>query len=423
MEQKGALKTLAELAADQSGLVTAAQATEAGVPRPSLSRLTKAGRLEMVGRGVYLVEGAQQPEHLPIWVAWLRLNPSTMAWRRSGLGKDDGVVSHRSATVLHDLGDIPADNVELSVPHRRTTRELGVRLLVRPDLTSSDVTRVAGMPVTTAERTVVDLLRDRADGGHVGAVIADATQRGLVDVDSLAERVGDFASAYGMAGASGRELLSALADRADRQLEADQVRDVADLAALLAYTAGAEDAQRRFATDVILKTAVGETMAAQVKGSAAGHLAEQLSARGAVAESLLMALRDSSADRRIKNTTESAALRDAIRNQLSVAPAVAQAMEASSVLNRILAVDPSVTKSLLEASRAISEQMSGPAARAAALAALLRATASPTEVAETVSALVELTKGGESSDASSAVDSAEDGPDGHPAGQHGAIAA
>ncbi len=198
MKRDEAFRALAEIAADQAGLVTAAQAAARSVDRVTQLRLCQAQLLQNVGRGVYRVTGASPPSHLESRVAWLRLDPSRPAWRRTGLGVDDGVVSHRSACLVHELGDIPAPETELTVPRRRTTRELGIRLHIER-LDPEDVTIVDGLPVTTVTRTVMDLMRNGADAGHVGGVIANAERRNLVDLDSLAERISRFAPKYALA--------------------------------------------------------------------------------------------------------------------------------------------------------------------------------------------------------------------------------
>jgi putative AbiEi antitoxin of type IV toxin-antitoxin system len=269
VERAEALRAVDELASEQAGLVTAAQASGAGVDRLTQRRLVEAGLLERLSRGVYRVAGAQLPDHPWIRIAWLRLDPDTPAWQRTGLGPDDGVVSHRSATVLHALGDIPAPEVELSVPRRRTTREPGVRLLTRADLTEQDVVFVSGLPVTTPERTILDLLRDHADGGHVGRVIADADRRGLVDVEALGLKADGLGTGYGMPNASGRELLSALVSAVDQQLGADKVA----AAALSAFAAGAEsvieqleEVRRLGVAPEILRLAVASAEALRATG-------------------------------------------------------------------------------------------------------------------------------------------------------------
>lgn len=240
MKRTEAQAILGGLAADQYGLVTSAQAKAHGVDGVTLLRLRDAGLLEQVGRGVYQLAGTPAPSHLEITVAWLRLDPARPAWQRDGRGTKDGVVSHRSACLVHHLGDIPAPNVELTVPGRLTTREPWV-ILHRNDgpLPSEEITVVDGLPVTTVQRTIVDLLHEGADGGHVGGVIADAEHRGLLDMALLAEQAEPFTARYGMPHAPGDELLAALAAAAGRQLDRQTVlkalADAASVGASAAY--------------------------------------------------------------------------------------------------------------------------------------------------------------------------------------------
>lgn len=241
MKRTEALATLGEMAASQSGLITSAQAKALGVDGVTLMRLRDADLLRQVGHGVYLVGGAAEPTHLDIRVAWLRLDPARPAWERDGLGEKDGVVSHASACLVHEIGDIPAPQVELTVPRRVATRESWVKLhRHNGPLPAKDVTRVGGLPVTTAVRTVLDLLRAGADAGHVGGVIAAAERRGLLDLDALAQRAGRYADRYAMGKASGAELISALTTEAGEHLQRDKALEVLSGAA----AAGYEDAIR-----------------------------------------------------------------------------------------------------------------------------------------------------------------------------------
>ncbi|WDV49262.1 substrate-binding domain-containing protein [Streptomyces coeruleorubidus] len=218
MGQADVLKALEDRAADQWGLVTTAQAKLDGVQGVQLLRLERAGLLESVGHGVYRMAAFSPPEHLRVKVAWLRLDPRTPVRHRDTESPRSGVVSHASACAVHGLGEWPADRVELTVQVRRTTRDESVVLhCARTD--AEDITVVDGLPVTTVRRTVVDLLRVRADAARVGAVVAEAASRGLVDVDDLAARIGSFAGAYGLpAEASGAQLLQFLCERAGRPL-------------------------------------------------------------------------------------------------------------------------------------------------------------------------------------------------------------
>ncbi|MFE1319153.1 type IV toxin-antitoxin system AbiEi family antitoxin domain-containing protein [Kitasatospora phosalacinea] len=226
------------IAADQWGLVTAQQAAEQGISSVRLKRLTDVGLLDNIGRGVYLVTAAGLPQHAEIKVAWLRLAPAVPGWQRNPADPDSGVVSHASACLLHGLGDIPTDRVEISVPRRRTTRDLTVRLRTAT-IPPSDITVVDGLPVTTPLRTVVDLLRARTDAGHVGGVVADAERRDLIVLDELSARIAGFATDYGLArNAGGRELVDHLVAQARTRLRIDDIAR----AAAASYARGVRDA-------------------------------------------------------------------------------------------------------------------------------------------------------------------------------------
>lgn len=207
---------MAELAgytADQWGLVTTAQANAAGVDNSTLHRLVEEGLLDRVTRGVYAATSAVEDPLRRHRAAWLLLDPTVPAWRREPLSRDGGVVSHRSATIAFGVGDLVEDRVELTVPRRRTTRNTEVRLRVRP-LARDDVTEVDGLPVTTVERTVDDLLEDGVDGGHVGDVISHALRRGLTTGERLVPRLGRHGKALGVRGRDGERVLEHLLDQA-----------------------------------------------------------------------------------------------------------------------------------------------------------------------------------------------------------------
>jgi hypothetical protein len=106
------------------------------------------------------------------------------------------------------------------------------------------VTHVDGLPVTTANRTVLDLLRDGADAGHIGGVIADAERRGLLDIGALAEQAGQYVNRYAMAEASGGELLSTLTAEAGQQMQHEKALELLKEIATASAAAGYGDAVR-----------------------------------------------------------------------------------------------------------------------------------------------------------------------------------
>lgn len=202
-----ALAVVSEIAAGQWGLLTTAQADREGVTRVQLARLTDAGVLERVDRGVYATSAAPV-EHRTLRAAWLTLDPARTAEERLVDLVAAGVASHASAAGLHRLGDLLDDVPELTLPHRKQTRR-GVRLH-HLALAEHDVTLVDGLPSTTAERTVVDLLRDGHDPDHVAQIVGQGVRRGLIDVDDLATRLEPLARRHGQA--NGRALVDHLLD-------------------------------------------------------------------------------------------------------------------------------------------------------------------------------------------------------------------
>ncbi len=222
MNRAEQMVAIGDIAAQQWGLITAAQAKKAGLSGVHMKRLTDAGLLESISRGVYLLTGSGYPAHLDIAVAWLRLQPAVPAWERRADDPDSAVVSHASACLLHGLGDIPSGEVELTAPRRRVTREPFVKLHIAA-LEPEDVVTVDGLPVTTVTRTVVDLLRQHTDGGHVGGVIAEADRRELVSAQSLAPHVARFAKRYGLPQNDGIALVEHLVAQAGDNLHSQEV--------------------------------------------------------------------------------------------------------------------------------------------------------------------------------------------------------
>jgi predicted transcriptional regulator of viral defense system len=217
MDVADAINKLASYTADQWGLVTTAQANELGVNNMTLTRLVDTGFLDHVRRGVYAATAAPEDPLRVQKAVWLLLNPSVPAWRRGKLDGDGGVLSHRSAAAVHAVGDLRTEMIEFIVPRRRVTKHSDVRLR-RGVLDEQDVMLAGGLPVTTVERTIADLLGEHIDGGHAGVMIYQALRRGQVDLDSLAARVGHLNRRYGVKGRDGVTLVKELLAQAGRTL-------------------------------------------------------------------------------------------------------------------------------------------------------------------------------------------------------------
>ncbi len=201
------MNRVSRLAVGQWGLLTVAQAERDDITRSQLTRLTESGVLERVGRGVYAVTSSTEEDRM-LKAAWLALDPTKTAEERLAEPLLAGVISHTSAASLHDLGDLLDDEPEITYPHRKQTRG-GIRVH-RGDLTRTDVTLVDGLPTTTVERTLADLMRDGHDEEHVAQMVGQGVRRGVIDLANLAGRLGPLARRYGHV--DGRSLVTHLLD-------------------------------------------------------------------------------------------------------------------------------------------------------------------------------------------------------------------
>lgn len=213
MSRRGALATLGELTSEQWGMVTAGQASAAGVSWVDLRRLVSDGILEPVpgAARVYRLAGSpEDPELDDVRAAWLQLG-GARRWEER-IADVDAVVSHRSAAHVRGLGDvIPAEH-EFYVTRRRQPRRGDLRLRVRRELSAEAWELVGGLPVSRVERIVVDLLADNEDESAVASICQDAIARGLLRRESLAVLVAPHVDRYGAQSAAA--MASALAGAA-----------------------------------------------------------------------------------------------------------------------------------------------------------------------------------------------------------------
>lgn len=172
-----AIRKLNDIAFSQRGLFTTAQAQRAGVERYVVSRLEKSGNVERLAKGVYRMGGAPSPREEDVLAAWLSINPDRKPGDPSGGGAP--VATGATAAWLYGLGEIGPVPYEFCTDERRQTQRTHVRLRKRR-LPPEDVTIVAGIPVTTPARTVVDLIDEGEDLSLVANVLNDALRRGLI---------------------------------------------------------------------------------------------------------------------------------------------------------------------------------------------------------------------------------------------------
>jgi predicted transcriptional regulator of viral defense system len=174
---------LAELAADQYGLVTVADARAVGYADRTVAQMATRGQLERVSRGVYRVPFLPGGELGPYMEAAL--------WP---VGVQ-GVLSHETALDLWDVSDVNPAKIHITVPrdHRPQRAVPAAYVVHRQDLADSDTTTIEGVPLVTLERAV----RDCA-AGHLGAdllrqAVRAGRGRGLLTRRQAADLLRDLA--------------------------------------------------------------------------------------------------------------------------------------------------------------------------------------------------------------------------------------
>jgi len=168
---------LAELAVKQHGVVATSQLFELGYPDQRIAVLVASGWLHRLYRGVYAVGHTRLSVKGRWMAAVLACGP-------------DSVLSHRCAAALHDVQRIPSGKIEVTAHGGHVHR--GVRCHTSRSLPQRDRTTIDGIPVTSIERTLLDLAaiyapqrlrstieaaqrRDILDRGRFDALLAHST--------------------------------------------------------------------------------------------------------------------------------------------------------------------------------------------------------------------------------------------------------
>ena len=135
-----------ELAKQQMGLVSRAQAKALGMTRTTIGERLTGQRWQAVYPGVYLLGVVPPNWHQRLLAACLFAGPNAVA-------------SHRAAGVVWQLDGLVRAPLEILLPHREEAIPRGAVVHRSRKLDERDVTRRGAIPVTTVERTLVDLGR------------------------------------------------------------------------------------------------------------------------------------------------------------------------------------------------------------------------------------------------------------------------
>ena len=163
------------LAEERDGLLTSKEARALGIQDSVLVRLAQRGRLERMSRGVYRIA------HYPAdKFAQYR---EAVLWAQASQGPENVVLSHETALLLYGISDVNPARVHLTVPMSARLRREHPKWIIthRADLTRHEISQHEGMPVTTVERSVLDVLSTTHRPDIARQYITDALRKGLLN--------------------------------------------------------------------------------------------------------------------------------------------------------------------------------------------------------------------------------------------------
>ena len=163
-------KQLFDVAVDQHGYLTTAQARAEGIRGGTLAMMAKRGSIERVSHGLYrlihfpFAERAAYME-ASLWPAGTR-----------------GIISHDSALSLYEISDVNPSVIHITLPGVfRVRRSLPGRLVIHhADLQDEEVDWLDAVPVTTVERTIRDCSAAHLGPELIRQAMDDARRNGLL---------------------------------------------------------------------------------------------------------------------------------------------------------------------------------------------------------------------------------------------------
>jgi predicted transcriptional regulator of viral defense system len=172
-------RSLNAIAMHQAGYFTAAQALEVGYSYQSQKYHVDHGNWDRADRALFRLPGwpAREEDRYVLWRLW---------------SHELAVVSHQSALVVHDLGDVSPTRLHLTVPLSFRAKDAAV-VIHRATLAPGDVDDRDGYQITSVPRTLFDVAASAdVTQEQLDVAVADAVERGLAAPRQLRHRADEF---------------------------------------------------------------------------------------------------------------------------------------------------------------------------------------------------------------------------------------
>lgn len=195
MKTLDALRTIEASTLDQRGLLSTAQAQRLGIDRTTLNRLTSAGDLEPIRRGIYAHISSLNDPKRELRAAWLQTAPQLFAHERLD-SADTPVIAYASAASVHEIGNLLPSRHTFITQTRKQTRHPDLRF-IQKKLHKNSTTIVDNMLTTSVKQTIHDLAMNSLDSEHLAQIVQDSMRASLLTQASLQEALTKVAAPYG----------------------------------------------------------------------------------------------------------------------------------------------------------------------------------------------------------------------------------
>ena len=164
---------LLPFAEENEGFVTAAQARSLGIKDSVQARLTQRGKLQRVARGVYRIPYFPSDR--------LGQYREAILWARADSGPKKIALSHETALAVYGISDANPPRVQITVPKSARLRRRRPKWVEihRADLRASDIVNREGLPVTTIEKAISQLVEETGRVGLARGALKDARKQGF----------------------------------------------------------------------------------------------------------------------------------------------------------------------------------------------------------------------------------------------------
>ena len=165
-------KKLLEIANKQGGYFTSLQAFNAGYNyRLQHYHKSKKHWVE-IERGLFRIANSTTSQFDDL-IRW-------SLWSRDKKGNPQAVISHESALVVHELGDVMPAKIHITVPPKFRKEIPDGIICHKENIKSEDIEKHDDFNITSPLKTIIDVIEDDISLEQLEQIVKDALDKGLV---------------------------------------------------------------------------------------------------------------------------------------------------------------------------------------------------------------------------------------------------